>query len=274
MKITIVKVPLVLISVLSVWLYVCLTLELTRAVDIPTPILAIILGILMFGTYIFLVSRADPATRAILTSSEQPSTRILVITYVGTIVGVIAAFLASFATVSIIDPEYRREFGSYLTTCSRDDSNIKSIPVNKTVKLLDNSTMTVHAVTYNVPQSPEKPQEVNNWYCGKATLVEVTIDNQEKNDLELGAFDLKLTGEEARRPGKISEIRANRAADVYSDYLKTNKLDELRLSSVSSRPGVSRGWVIFSVTESSSNAPVTLLYSESEDTFGSLSLPK
>lgn len=201
--------------------------------------------------------------------------RLQIGTIIGTFVGVGLAVIASLATSAVIDPDYRRELSAPFTTCAQDSSKIKTVPINQSIETNSGAKITLHTVRYNVPQDSKKPQDANNWYCAKATFVEVTVDNipSEDGSDKIRIYDFSLETEGARQPGKVSDIGANTSAEEsYVDYTKRNNLDELKLR-LPEGVTTSRGWLTFSVTENAPNESVRLLFTESDKTVHTVTLP-
>ncbi len=269
------KTAAVTILILSIWLYVGLTLELTRLIDVPMPVMLIILAILLPAGYLLMMKHEEKGARLSRNQKDDLQRKILFQTFFGTIAGVSLAFIAALTTAAIVDPDYRREFSSYITTCKRDATKIKTLPVNVSTELRGGATLTVHNVTYNVPQDSTKPQEKNNWYCAEATLVEVSLENipddESENSLRTSDFALKTQG--VNLPTKVSAVTAEGSINSFATYFQKNELSEVRTSFLPQGVTSSRGWLVFAVTENSSNRDVELLITKSNQTLNSISLP-
>ncbi len=245
------KYPYVMIGVISVWLYVSLTLEYNNLLDIPMPVYGLVLAALVFGTHWLLSADYQRISPAV-------DTKMSVKTFIATIVGMTVAAALSLATSALINEENRAELSAPFTTCSRDQSQIKNTQVNREFKT-SMATVTVYSVITNVAQSSKNPQPYS-YKCQKATLIEVGIknDTQPNRDTNVDFLlrDISLVTADNESGITADEIRSN---SEFLAYVESKGLDTLTQSSID-RQGSARGWIEFSMADSEKGNLKSLVY--------------
>jgi len=176
--------------------------------------------------------------------------------------GLIIAGVAAFLTVTLFDSDYQRGVSSLFTTCVRDSSAIKTLPVNKSTKLTDGATLTVHNVTYNVPQDAERPQETNAHFCSKATLVEVTVNGvlDKTGSGSLSSSDFVLEVKDAGVSHPVLSTYTELSTEQYASYTKRHGVKILELQFLPKGTTSSHGWLVFSVKEGAHNKSARLIF--------------
>lgn len=187
--------------------------------------------------------------------------KLMLIVTVGTFLGIMMAIFLSFATLFFIDDTFHREMSAPFTQCVRNPSNITALPVNKTVSSTE-GTMTVHKVTYNVPQEAEHPTEDSSgWRCEKATLVKVTLTNSsaEPNGILGMRHYVSMRNDSEKARGTIYPDSNN--ADEFDHYAEK---EDLRIidNTVAEEQKTQTGWLVFSFDETVSNDSSFLVYGD------------
>ena len=147
------------------------------------------------------------------------------------------------------------------TTCERDDSNITTKQINKTLAT-SKGTITVHSVITNVPQSSEHPQEYS-YKCQKATLMEISVegaakDSPDKNPETIELWDISLTTTDDTGGITAKDIDDDSEFAAYAENNKLHSFDSSALDQSDSE----RGWIAFSMPASETGNAKSLLYNK------------
>lgn len=262
----------IIIWTVALWIYALLVYRLLDD-DFSLPLVAIITFIPVLGIYFYLAKKevADGASR---TKNAAPGGLVGTFTIrirdiVESFISIVAACVLAVATVALFfDPSLKRELSSPWTNCARDASRITTLPVNQTLDYTD-AKITVHNVTYNVPQNSEHPTAYG-YECEKAALVQVTIepkniviqqvDGVEKDD-EISLIDFSL-GNKAQDSYAWSE--GPDSTEEY-DYYAANKNISFIDNDIAIDSNKVDGWLVFSVREDNSNQGSTLTYGKYAD---------
>ena len=264
----------VLISIISVWIYVAIVNELLEIFEIPVYRQGVILLILVAVAHgLLLKSGVDKAKLDKAGSNPRTFFKI----FMGTIVGVVVAVVLAIATTALMDSDYRNEVVSPFVTCARDNSRIKSIPVGKSTALPNGAELTVQNVAYDIPQRSERPKETNSWRCAKATAIEVSVQNiPETNSKDaISTSDLKLMATPPHDPTKSSLIGSESTDELYqTNLLEIGSLPSLKLKFLPEGATSSRGWLFYSVANTTDNKSPQLVYTKSGKSLVTIQLPE
>lgn len=181
--------------------------------------------------------------------------------FIHSFISVFGAVILAIATITAIDLKNQEgEFGAWFITCKRDSSQITTLPVNKTIDH-EHATITVHRVTYNVPQNPKRPQPYS-YVCEKAALVEVTIERKgASNDKRISLTDFSLENRDQATYGWSPYPDSTEKYDHYAKDTGIQFIDR----DLSGDTTKARGWLVFSLREDNSNEDTIFTYGEYGD---------
>ncbi|MGB3945619.1 MAG: hypothetical protein WBK76_02150 [Candidatus Saccharimonadales bacterium] len=238
--------------------------------------MGLILGVAVLSAHVVLV-KANKETAAQLKAA--PSNAALTKVFFGTIAGIAAAAMLAFATVTIADAEYRREFTALFETCERDTSKLKVVPLDTSADLPNGAKVTVHQLVGNVPQEAERPQNNNGWRCSSAIFVELSVSNIPKQGMggeAMAYYNFTLTGPSSKATADISEINSKDIKDLYQTKLLNNArdLDDLEFKFLPQGVNSTRGWLVFPLTDRQNFVPNQLVYTHHDNTRTNIPLQK
>lgn len=272
----------IIIWTVALWIYALLVYRLLDD-DFPLPLVAIITFIPVLGVYFYLAKK-EVAGGASRIKKAAPGGLVGTFTVrirdiVESFISIIVACVLAIATVALFfDPSLKRELSSPWTNCARDASKMTTLPVNQTLDYTD-AKVTVHNVTYNVPQNSEHPTAYS-YECEKATLVQVTVepknisiqqvDGVEKDD-EISLIDFSLENKDQDNYAWSAHPDSTEEYDYYAANKNLSFID----NDIAIDSSKVDGWLVFSVREDNSNKGSTLTYGKyADDAKPSITLPE
>lgn len=241
--------------------------------EIPMYVWAIVLLAGILGAH-FTVGKTKDGRRV---DGPETATLGMQVWVIGaTLVGMIGAIVLSLLTAIIFEPEIRQELSSKITVCKREASAVQVSSIDKSMKLPNGANVIVHNVAYNVPQRSMRALETNGYACAKATMVEVTVENipVENAEEKMSYSDFELYSDSLHVHDKKIDIMNKNSPEKYAvDLIKKGEIDELELRSLPDGVTMSRGWLVFPVSEGSVNESPVLKYVQRGKTLTSITLP-
>lgn len=266
------KYATVMISVISIWIYIGIVNEMLGIVDVPAPVLALLLFAALMAAHVLLIKSGVDKKQL----DTLPDRLTLFKVFFGTLLGISLAIGLSLLTVGLVDDDYRHELSAGYTTCETSALKTMGYPVNKTVALPEGATLTVHRVAYEVPQRSDRPIEANAWRCAEAMMVEVTVDNlpDPDSDKSISVSDFKLRAIPPYFSGKTHDIAPESNAEDYdTSRLGPGEISILQLRFLPEGVTSDRGWLVYAVSQDEGSKAPQLLYANSGDVFASVPLP-
>lgn len=257
----------------GLWLYIIIVLYVGEIFDDISPFFIALTYLPIIALYLLMLKRENEKLSKSQLAALKPQGLLKIRQRQMTVGDLIESFLVVFGAVIlgmltiafIVKPEMGLRITNTLgitnITCTTDTSRVVTVPVNKTIKA-NKTTITVHNVTYNVPQKSEYPVEFGDAYhCSKATLIEVTIDRPEATQNELSR---KLYLQNTSNTPITSRYYA---LDEYDNYISSKNLTVLNGQDFTHKDDAyqERGWLVFRLTEDYANTNNTLVYSVQGD---------
>lgn len=251
----------------GLWIYILVTMAI-GGMDV-SPIFIILTFIPVIAVYLFIVSRENKTLSKKELAARKPQGLLGIPQKAPTLRDFVESFIAVFGAVIlgtltamfVVNPQLGIKLTDTIrvsgVTCERDASKIVTLPVNKTIKGTD-ATITVHNITYNVPQKSEHPIEFgDDWHCAKATLVEVTVDRPKAaQDGTTRSISLQASGNDNVTPRYYG-------LDEYKDYISEHNIAVLNGQDFTHKDEAykKQGWWLFRLPQDYPNNN-TLVYSE------------
>lgn len=237
-----------ILGALCVWLFVVIVIDFNDLLDIPMYVYMLVLALMITAAHFLGTKRyGNPGP-------EDASIKVMLKLFILGFLVLVGTIVAALAVTAAVNPEYRAELSAPFVTCGRDDSQIKTINLNKEL-IVEGGAITIHTLTTNVPQSSKNPQPYV-YECQKAVLADVSIVSDADNEEMIQVRDLELiTGKDSNG---MTADELNSGSEFVS-YAKSQKLDIFGQSrSDDSRS--ERGWVAFPMSESDSPDRMRLVF--------------
>ena len=240
-----------LIGLLCIWIFAVLVIDYNDLLDLPMFVYVAILAVMIGGGHVLATKRfGNPG-------ANDADGKTMLKVFVATILGVVGSVVAALVLTAVIDSDYRAELSAPFITCKRDDSQIKTVNIDKEL-VVDGGTIIIHSIKSDVPQSAKNPQPYG-YTCQKAVLADVTITSNSSGDEALEVRDLNLVT--ASKPKGITADELN-SSSQFTSYAASENLDALRQSNVKESRSL-RGWIAFSMNEADSSSMESFVFDKS-----------